>query len=193
MRGKGRCRSSSPSGGFLHSPFRDRRGSYFHMGSVWIRYPFLSFFLSIGKRKKIQIDGEMNPRRLRTLIVCCCAIAGHAGGSYRQVSPLTNWVAGCTMMFIFLLEFSIFIFICCCCCCYFLTNFLFLFIFGLLSRADRIGTTFSVSLPLPPSSSLLFVGRFIQIGGPLIYHSRKEKKKSSADDDKLGLIFPSFF
>jgi hypothetical protein len=40
---------------------------------------------------------------------------------------------------------------------------------------------------------LLFVGRFIQIGGPLIYHSRKEKKKSSADDDKLGLIFPSFF
>ena len=151
-------------------PIPDRRGSYFHMGSVWIQV------------------GEMNPHAFElwsfvvaplpvTRLELSTSISYH---SYRLCQLGSRLYSGVYFDWI-----SVFLFVV---VAIFLPIF-FGFIFGLLSRADRIGTTFSVSLPLPPSSSsLLLVGRFIQIGGPLIPFT----KKKALQTWQTGLIFPSF-
>ena len=151
-------------------PIPDRRGSYFHMGSVWIQV------------------GEMNSHAFElwsfvvaplpvTRLELSTSISYH---SYRLCQFGSRLYSGVYFDWI-----SVFLFVV---VAIFLPIF-FLFIFGLLSRADRIGTTFSVSLPLPPSSSsLLLFGRFIQIGGPLIPFT----KKKALQTWQTGLIFPSF-
>ena len=75
--GKGRCRSSSPSGGFLHT----------HSGPERVIFPY-----GVG----VDPSRRDEPSRLRTLIVCCCAIAGHAAGAIDKyilpfLPPLPTW------------------------------------------------------------------------------------------------------